>query len=57
MKLKLSFYDFIGVRLGIPGPQIPPLASLIQPAPAQRQRRSPGIVPRLLNNGSYLHGK
>ena len=34
MKLKLSFYDFIGARLGIPGPQIPPLASLIRPAPA-----------------------
>jgi hypothetical protein len=34
MKLKLSFYDFIGDRLGIPGPKIPPLASLIRPAPA-----------------------
>jgi len=34
MKLKLSFYDFIGARLGIPGPKIPPLASLIRPAPA-----------------------
>ena len=29
MKLKLSFYEFIGARLGIPGPKIPPLASLI----------------------------
>jgi len=34
MKLKLSFYDFIGDRLGVPGPKIPPLASLIRPAPA-----------------------
>jgi hypothetical protein len=34
MKLKLSFYDFIGDRLGIPGPKIPPLATLIRPAPA-----------------------
>ena len=33
MKLKLSFYDFIGDRLGVPGPKIPPLASLIRPAP------------------------
>jgi len=34
MKLKLSFYEFIGARLGIPGLKIPPLASLIRPAPA-----------------------
>jgi hypothetical protein len=34
MKLKLSFYEFIGERLGIPGPKIPPLASLIRQAPA-----------------------
>jgi hypothetical protein len=34
MKLKLSFYDFIGARLGIPGPKIPSLAGLIRPAPA-----------------------
>jgi len=34
MKLKLSFYDFIGARLGIPGPNIPYLASLIRQAPA-----------------------
>ena len=33
MKLKLSFYDFLGDRLGIPGPKIPPLASLIRPVP------------------------
>jgi len=30
MKLKLSFYDFLGDRLGIPGPIIPPLPSLIR---------------------------
>jgi len=34
MKLKLSFYEFIGDRLGIPGPNIPHLASLIRQAPA-----------------------
>ncbi len=34
MKLKLSFYDFLGDRLGVPGPKIPPLASLIPPEPA-----------------------
>jgi hypothetical protein len=34
MKLKLSFYDFIGDRLGIPGPKIPPLENLIRPASA-----------------------
>src|SRR5271169_5073469 len=34
MKLNLSFDEFIGARLGIPGPKIPPLASLIRPAPA-----------------------
>ena len=33
MKLKLSFYEFIGARLGIQG-QISALASLIRPAPA-----------------------
>ena len=34
MKLNLSFYDFLGARLGIPGTQIPPLAGLIRPAPS-----------------------
>jgi Transposase IS66 family len=34
MKLKLSFYHFLGDRLGIPGPIIPPLPSLIRPVPA-----------------------
>ena len=34
MKLKLSFYDYIGARLGIPGPEIPNLANLVRPAPA-----------------------
>ena len=47
MKLKLSFYEFIGARLGIPGPKIPPLASLIRPTPAQIECRSPGNLPRL----------
>ena len=30
MKLKLSFYDFLGSRLGISGPSIPPLPELIR---------------------------
>jgi hypothetical protein len=34
MKLKLSFYDFLGSRLGLPGSPIPPLAELIRPAPS-----------------------
>ena len=34
MRLKLSFYEFLGARLGVPGPQIPPLAELIRRAPS-----------------------
>ena len=34
MKLKLSFYDFLGSRLGIAGTPIPPLAEFIRPAPS-----------------------
>jgi hypothetical protein len=34
MRLKLSFYEFLGARLGVPGPQISPLAELIRPAPS-----------------------
>ena len=34
MKLKVSFYHYIGARLGIAGQTIPPLANLIRPAPA-----------------------
>ena len=34
MKLKLSFYDFLGARLGLPGTPIPPLAQLIRPLPS-----------------------
>jgi hypothetical protein len=34
MKLKLSFYDFLGARLGLPGTPIPPLAELIRPVPS-----------------------
>jgi hypothetical protein len=34
MKLKLSFYEFLGSRLGLPGNQIPHLAELIRPAPS-----------------------
>jgi hypothetical protein len=34
MKLKLSFYDYLGSRLGLPGTQIPHLAELVRPAPS-----------------------
>src|SRR5882672_3025590 len=34
MKLKLSFYEFLGSRLGLPGTPIPPLAELIRPVPS-----------------------
>ena len=34
MKLKLSFYDFLGARLGIHGTPIPPLAGFIRPLPS-----------------------
>ena len=33
-KLGLSFFDYIGDRLGVPGPKIPPLATLVNPAPS-----------------------
>src|SRR5260370_3595986 len=34
MKLKLSFYEFLGSRLGLPGTPIPPLTELIPPVPS-----------------------
>jgi hypothetical protein len=34
MKLKLSFYDFLGSRLGLPGAQIPHLAEFVRTAPS-----------------------
>ena len=34
MKLKLSFYEFLGARLGIAGTEIPPLAEIIRQAPS-----------------------
>jgi hypothetical protein len=33
-KLKLSFHEYLGSRLGMIGTQIPPLAELIRPAPS-----------------------
>jgi hypothetical protein len=33
-KLKLSFYEYLGSRLGMTGTQIPPLAGLVRPAPS-----------------------
>jgi hypothetical protein len=34
MKLKIPFFDYLGHRLGIPGPDIPNLATLISQAPS-----------------------
>jgi transposase IS66 family protein len=34
MKLKIPFFDYLGARLGIPGPEIPHLATLVRPAPS-----------------------
>jgi hypothetical protein len=34
MKLKIPFFDYLGARLGIPGPDIPNLATLLSPAPS-----------------------
>ncbi len=34
MKLKIPFFDYLGARLGIPGPNIPHLATLVSPAPS-----------------------
>ena len=33
-KLKIPFFDDLGARLGIPGPAIPYLATLVSPAPS-----------------------
>jgi len=33
-KLKVSFFHYLGARLGIAGPLVPPLPSLIDPAPS-----------------------
>ena len=33
-KLKIFYFDFIGARLGIPGPHVPNLANLVREAPS-----------------------
>src|SRR5229473_1111684 len=45
MKLKLSFYDYLGSRLGLPGTQTPHLAELVRPVLGPSS--SPGNLPRL----------
>jgi hypothetical protein len=34
IKLKIPFFDYLGARLAIPGPDIPNLATLVRPAPS-----------------------
>ena len=34
MKLKIPFFDYLGARLGLPGPNIPHLATLVRAAPS-----------------------
>ena len=34
LKLKIPFFDYLGARLGILGPNIPNLATLVSPAPS-----------------------
>jgi hypothetical protein len=34
MKLEIPFFDYLGARLGIPGPDVPHLANLVGPAPS-----------------------
>ena len=33
-KLRISYYQFLGDRLGMQGPKIPPLHALVRPAPS-----------------------
>jgi hypothetical protein len=33
-KLKIPLFDYLGARLGIPGPEIPDFAILISPEPS-----------------------
>jgi hypothetical protein len=33
-KLRISFHQFLGDRLGIPGPKVPPLQTLVRPVPS-----------------------
>jgi hypothetical protein len=32
IKVKIPLFDYLGARLGIPGPDIPNLATLVRPA-------------------------
>jgi hypothetical protein len=45
MKLKLSFYEFLGARLGLPGTRIPTLPILSVPPPHKPSKG--GNLPRL----------
>ena len=48
MKLKIPFFDYLGARLGIPGPNIPNLATLVSPASQLAPR--PGICPGYMDD-------
>jgi hypothetical protein len=53
MKLKIPFFDYLGRRLGIPGPDIPNLATLVSPTPSSPLA---GNLPRLpMVQGLALH--
>jgi hypothetical protein len=43
-KLKIRFFDYLGARLGIPGPRIPRFASHVREAPCCP---APGNLPQL----------
>jgi len=45
MKLKLSFYEFVGRPPRLKGPKNPPIASLIRPAPHRPNAERPEICP------------
>jgi len=51
MKLKVSFYQFVGDRLAIPGPKIPDLATLVSFVPPCPRPSPPGNLPRLQGGG------
>src|SRR5271156_1179423 len=61
MKLKIPFFDYLGPPLGLPGPAIPPLATLPPPPPSRPPRHprpnltpSPRNLPRFRKWGKMI---